>query len=262
MAVSAVVGRRRMLALPLLALAFVGVPVLIAGYLMAVELAAARRDGGQANWVVAVPYGILLGVGLLMWFVCRRRPGTWAYQGFYFGVAGCLPAILTAVYANTRGIDIALAVILQGVAPVVVCWVLGRLAYRMLTFPVVEDLADSRYEWTVPLRGLPRVALTIGTDQVGVVQQEGVFMFFLQLGPIANRWRRQLSSVDWVWDASTSGVAPPNLPKEIDAKSDGTTGPAVGIRVADNTCVLPVDDAQQVIRLLERRIAMRAGQPG
>lgn len=260
MAASAIVRRRQMLALPLLALVFVGVPVLIAGYLMVVELGAARRGGGQINWGVPATYGVVLGMGLIMWAFSRHRPGTWAHQGFYFGVAGALPAMATVLYASTRGIDIVLGVLIQFVAPIVAYIGLGTLAYRVLTFPVVEELADSRYEWTVPLRGLPRVALTIGTGEIGVVQHEAVVWWFLQLSPVAHRWRRPLAAVDMVWDATTNGFAPLILPKGIEVASGATTGPAVGVRVGKHTWVLPVDDAQQVIRLLERRIAMKAAR--
>lgn len=247
---SAVLRRRQLRATPLLSLAFAGVPALLIGYSLAVEL----------SWGMAAPGGIMLVAGLLTAYWSRHRPGRWAQRGFYFGLTGAIPALTTYIVAVVEDVELPLGAVgglALCVVPAIVCWGLGWLAHRVLTFPVVEELAESRYEWTLPLRGLRRVALTVGTADVGIAESQWAIVLFLHLDPVERRARVPLDEVDLVWDATTSGVAPASLPETVEATCDEITGAAVGIRGAGQTWVLPVDHAPQVVRLLQRRVATR-----
>ncbi|MFO7191794.1 hypothetical protein [Thermocrispum sp.] len=255
-----VVREREVRAHALLGFAFVGVPVVVSAYCLVVDaLLVDRPLGGAraayAGWVVAA-------LGVLLWIVLRRRPGRWPVFARVVVVATTL-ALVISVLVSSVGAERSLPLVLAAVVPVpfIVVGVpaLAARAARRLTMPLVPDMADSAYEWAIPVRGMRRVALTVGTTSLEVRKDASFLLELLDLDS-SRATKYPLSAVSWVWDASISGTAPANLPRAIRGEIDEVSGPAVGLRVYGHDWVLPVESADAVVALLRRRIGL--DEPG
>lgn len=190
MTTSAEVRRRQRLALPLLPVEFIGVPLIILGLVLAVEVRRAEETDAGFDVIQVVPVLILLALGAFIWSRNRFKPARWAASGAVFGTFG-------------GGL----------------CGLLGWTARRVLTRPVVEELADTRY------------ALA------------------------------QLTRVDEVHIDGYGCSVQPQLPLTIQAEVGAAPGPALGVQAGQLYWVIPVEDAGQVARLIQRRMRQSAGYP-
>jgi|SRR5690606_10304695 hypothetical protein len=238
--------------------ALVGVPLAAGAYYLAIN-AALKEDpalavkGACFSAVFAVP-------GALTWLFGGRRPGDWAMYAIYVNVWTALGLAFPMVFFVALGEEnpwrwlIVGAGLLAMPLILVASSALAARAARMLTLPVSAAMADSSYHWPIPLRGLRRTMLVVGTKVIEVRRQSIPVLDFFDIDHHSGGTKYPLTKVTWVWDATTNGEAPATLPKALKVDVETISGPAVGLRVDGHEWVLPVDRPAEVVALLQRRI--------
>lgn len=256
------VRRRELLALPLLALEFAGLPLAFLALAVSVESANAAEYERSFNWIQVVPSLIMLASGLWIWRRNRFLPARWAWRGVYFGGIGgfFVCGIAAALSVGLQGWLYDSLIYLfpfLGIIGAAACWALGWAARRVLTYPVDEQLADSRYEWEFGVRDAKRVALVVGTEELHIRES-----FTVSTGHDSSETRTRgeshhlrAVSVETVHIDGYGGRVQPLLPAQIQTPVGADPGPAVAVHAGQQTLVIPVRDAEQVSGLIQRRIA-------
>lgn len=268
MTTSAEVRRRQRLVQSLLAMEFVGVPLIFLGLSLVVEVRNAEENDAGFDVIQVVPVLIMLAAGAFIWSRNRFKPARWAVRGAVFGAFGGF-FVFGLIAIRSIGLDDPWFDGLTYVFPVAgvigggLCGLLGWAARRVLTRPVVEELADTRYELSFPVRDVKRVAVSVDEEKLHILET-------YSSGTGDNRRSRtrgeryalaQLTRVDEVHIDGYGGRVQPQLPPTIQAEVGASPGPALGVQAGRFYWVIPVEDAGQVARLIERRMRQSAGNP-
>ncbi|MDX6264746.1 MAG: hypothetical protein QOH84_6434, partial [Kribbellaceae bacterium] len=130
----------------------------------------------------------------------------------------------------------------------------GRYGFRVLMSPAIPELADSEYELSFRMRGLTRLRLSIGADQVRLHEQ----MVLQGPGGQETTVREKsypLSAVTGVHAVSLSGSERLKYPVPMKLAPASSPGPALILQAQGEDWVLPQNEAPAIAEILERRIA-------
>jgi hypothetical protein len=260
MTTSAEVRRRERIALPLYFLMYAGIPVLFLVLATIVTVEAGKEYERGFDAVQLIPSVIMLAAGMFLALRRRHKPGKWAGGGGLFGAVGGL-FVFGLIAIQSIGLDGELFEFLSsGFAFAVplfggLGWVLGWGARRVLTNPVVGDLADSRYEWTFRVRDTRRVRVDVDLKLVSLLETYSVGS-----GDNASTRTRgekiPLAHLSEVGAVTTGAQWPPRLPSSIQAAPGQEPGPALVIPHGKIQWIVPVDEAEGVAQLIQRRISL------
>lgn len=240
---------------PLLALEFVGVPLLYLGLTIAAELTPdpleqSALSSGPTFDVMGLLPAVLVGVAaLLIWRKVRHTPSSWATAGIGIGAVVLVVSIGFSSGLGALVGSVGLPAI--GLGTVALCAGLGWAARKLLVGTLPVEFADSPYEWSFRVRGATNVQLVIGTEQVSVRERRSS-------GASSSRTTTAsypLHTVTFVGDTAIDGTTVvPQLPKQIQTEVPVLPGQAVVVEVRDQRLVIPVDNAEEVRPLLHRRV--------
>lgn len=266
MTTSAEVRRRERIALPLLTVMYVGVPLVFLALAVIVEQHNSTDSERGFDWIQVIPSTIMLATGV---FLLRRRRYTlakWAGGGGLFGAIGGF-FVFGIISIQAIGLDgeffDKLSYSFVFAAPLFggICWLLGHSARRVLTYPVVAELADSPYVWTFRVRDARRV--TVGIDMRHLSIMETYSVGSGDNATTRSRGERiALAHLSEIGAVTVDGAMPPQLPSAIQSQVDTAPGPALVIPRGKARLVVPVDEADSIAQLIQRRISLaRTEQP-
>lgn len=262
---SAEVRRRERLALPLLAASYGGVPLLLLGLAVAVELRSAEEDDRAFDLMQVVPALVMLLVGGFLLYRNRARPVRWASSGVAFGAAGGF-FVFGIVAIRSIGLDdplfdgLTYAFPFAAAAAAGLCGLLGWAARRVLSTPVVPELAQSRYAWSFPVRDAKRVHVDVDHEQLAILEH-----YSHGTGETSRSGERgerlllsSLTRVELVHIDGYGGRVQPVLPAQIQTPVGAEPGPALLVQAGSAQWVVPVVEAPAVVGLIQRRLPARS----
>jgi hypothetical protein len=243
------VGRRGRQAQLVVALVYLGIPLL---FLALVLWISASADSDSFNW----PAGLLpLAMLVIGWFVRKRhryKPSRWGGAGLWLGG---ITALFTSFYTIVIDLDwLATLFLPAAVVGGIIGMGFGRYAERVLMVPPVAELAESPYELSFRLRGLTKLRLVIGSDAVTLLEKVRVRTAD---GPSTDEKARTypFADITGVYDVTLSGVERLKYPVTLQTAPASTPGPALILQAQGADWVLPHNDAPIITQILNRRIA-------
>jgi hypothetical protein len=229
-------------------LVYVGIPVFFLGLVLWIS---AASDQGAAKWAAALVPLALLAAGWWLRGKSRYKPARWPRAGF---LIGGVTALFTAFDAMLLGADGLTAWSLPiTIAGAIVGTGFGRYGFRALMMPAIAELADSEYELSFRMRGLTRLRLSVGVDQVTLHEQ-----MVLQTVDGQTTVREKsypLTAVTGVHAVSLTGSERLRYPVAMKLAPASSPGPALILQAQGEDWVLPQNEAPAIAELLERRIA-------
>ncbi|GAA1568518.1 hypothetical protein GCM10009804_26230 [Kribbella hippodromi] len=220
------------------AVTYVGIPV---GLLVVVALIAA--SGPVAAWAGCVVPLAMLVAGVVLLRRHRYQPRWWnAVAGLFGGAAG----LMITLFPLAVGVWWPAVLALPGlIAGIVAGLALARLADRTLLVPFVPELAETPYELVFRLRGIPLAAVLVGADNVTI-----------QAHPVPRSEHQfqtyPLSDVTGTYEFSLSGAERLKFPIAV-THAAASPGPAVILQAKGQDWVLPTNQAETLIDVLNRR---------
>jgi hypothetical protein len=204
------------------------------------------------NWQAGL---LPLAMLVLAWFLRSRhryKPQRWAGVGAFFGAVTGLfvafyPIVLDVYWPAYLFLPAMWLGMVLGVG-------LARYAERVLLVPVVPELADTQYELFFRLRGLRLTTLTVGTESV-TIQGRAMLRNRSGLNPSDLGRTYPLTAITGVHEVSLTGLERLKYPITLPIPPIGTAGPAVILQASGEDWVLPTDQAETLVQLLNRRIA-------
>jgi hypothetical protein len=227
---------------------YIGIPLVFLGLVLWIS---AASDEGAAKWAAAVVPLAVLAAGWRWRAKNRYRPARWPRAGWLMGGGVALVTSLAGTVLGTGPSAIwALPIALGGA---VVGAGFGGYGFRALMMPAIAELADSEYELSFRMRGLTRLRLSVGADQVTLHEQmvlQGVD------GETTVREKSYpLAAVTGVHAVSLSGAERLRYPVAMKLAPASSPGPALILQAQGEDWVLPQNEAPAIAEILERRIA-------
>lgn len=227
---------------------YLGIPLIFLGLILWI---CAASDEGAVKWAAAlVPLALLAG-GWQWRAKSRYLPARWPRAGLLMGTLAALFTSLTAtVLGHSWSAWLALPITLGGA---VVGAGFGGYAFRALMMPAIAELADSEYELSFRMRGLTRLRLSVGADQVTLHEQ-----MVLQTVDGETTVREKsypLTAVTGVHAVTLSGSERLKYPVAMKLAPASSPGPALILQAQGEDWVLPQTEAPAIAEILERRIA-------
>ncbi|MDX6264195.1 MAG: hypothetical protein QOH84_5883, partial [Kribbellaceae bacterium] len=140
---------------------YIGIPLIFLGLVLWIS---AASDEGAVKWAAALVPLVVLAVGWWRRGKSRYAPVRWSGAGF---LLGGVTALFTTFDVDLLGADsLALWALPITIIGTIVGSGFGRYGFRVLMSPAIPELADSEYELSFRMRGLTRLRLSIGADQV------------------------------------------------------------------------------------------------
>ena len=227
---------------------YVGIPLIFLGLVLWIS---AASDEGAVKWAAALVPVAVLAVGWWRRGKSRYKPVRWPRAGF---LIGGVTALFTAFDAKLLGADGLTAWSLPiTIGGAIVGTGFGRYGFRALMIPAIPELADSEYELSFQMRGLTRLRLSVGADQVTLHEQ-----MVLQTvdGETSVREKSYpLTAVTGVHAVTLSGAERLRYPVAMKLAPASSPGPALILQAQGQDWVLPQNEAPAIAEILERRIA-------
>ncbi|GAA3568842.1 hypothetical protein [Kribbella ginsengisoli] len=227
---------------------YVGIPLI---FLALVLWVSAASDEGPAKWAAALVPVAVLAAGWRWRAKSRYRPVRWPRAGF---LLGGVAALLTAFDAKVLGADGLTAWALPiTVAGAIVGTGFGRYGFRVLMMPAIPELADSEYELSFRMRGLTRLRMSIGAEQVTLHEQ--MVLQTLDGESTVREKSYPLTALTGVYAVTLSGSERLKYPVAMKLAPASSPGPALILQAQGEDWVLPQNEAPAIAEILERRIA-------
>jgi hypothetical protein len=228
---------------------YVGIPLIFLGLVLWITAAA---DSGAVKWAAVLVPVAVLAVGWWRRGKSRYKPVRWPRAGF---LIGGVTALFTAFDAMLLGADGLTAWSLPiTIVGAIVGTGFGRYGFRVLMSPAIPELADSPYELSFRMRGLTRLRLSIGADQVTLHEQ-----MVLQAADGRETTVREkaypFTAVTGVHAVSLSGAERLRYPVPMRLAPASSPGPALILQAQGHDWVLPQNEAPAIAEILDRRIA-------
>lgn len=227
---------------------YVGIPLIFLGLVLWIT---AASDEGAVKWVGALVPLAALTIGWWRRGKSRYIPARWPRAG---SLLGGVTALFTAFDVDVLGAD---SLALWSLPITIVGTILGsgfgRYAFRVLMMPAIPELADSEYELSFRMRGLTRLRLSVGADQVTLHEQ-----MVLQTVDGETTVREKsypLTAVTGVHAVTLSGAERLRYPVAMKLAPASSPGPALILQAQGQDWVLPQNEAPAIAEILERRIA-------
>jgi hypothetical protein len=236
-AVSSLEARHRQ-AQRVVAIVYLGIPLVFLGLTLWIS-------SETGNWPAALVPLALLAIGWWWRGKSRYQPATWRLAGF---VMGGVAAVFTAFHAS-----LALWFLPIGIAGAILGVALAGYGFRQLMSPAIPELADSPYELTFRMRGLTRLRLSIGTDQVTLHE-----LMVAQSAEGREKIERDksypLTAVTGVHAVELSGHERLKYPVTMKLAPASSPGPALILQAQGDDWVLPHNEAPAIAEILNHRI--------
>lgn len=260
-------------AIPLLLLAFAGVPVAL--YLVNSWTSFLHYRMFRDTWLpepaelgqLAAGYSGVTGLTVVLLLLFRRIPVVWpglslimsAPFGFMtlvtsdFYPSGQRPGVVVRFIAETP--------FLVGGVAMALAWGMTHLAVRVLTRPWAADVADGLLELTTPLRGKGRLRVRRDRLLLDKLSFPGGRVPVIGSGKFSTKVRQlaipypQLRTVQIGQITERSSLRLPN-----GGVVELTVGPGLRIEGTHQQWVLPLPDAERVAEVVNRRAATASGR--
>ncbi|MEU4390913.1 hypothetical protein [Kribbella sp. NPDC023855] len=230
---------------------YLGIPLVFLGLTLWIS---AEAD----NWQAALIPLALLAAGWWRRGKSRFKPANWRWAGL---TMGGVTAMFTSFYTIVLdSASLALWFLPIGVGGAIIGAALAGYGFRQLMSPAIPELAESPYELSFRMRGLTRLRLSIGADQVAL--HELMVAQSAEGGQTTERDKRYpLTAVTGVHAVELSGHERLKYPVPMKLAPASSPGPALILQAQGEDWVLPHDDAPVITEILNRRIAtVRSGK--
>jgi hypothetical protein len=226
---------------------YIGIPLVFLGLVVWISAA----DGEALDWAATLVPLALLAVGWWLRGKNRYTPARWPRTGF---LMGGVTALFTGFYAKLLGADWLTAWALPlTIVGAIVGTGFGRYAFRSLMSPAIPELAESQYELSFRMRGVTRLRLSIGADQVAL--HEYMVLQTVEGDTAVREKSYPLTAVTGVYAVTLSGSERLKYPVTMKLAPASSPGPALILQAQGQDWVLPQSEAEAIAEILDRRIA-------
>jgi hypothetical protein len=245
--VSSLEARQRQAQL-VVSIVYIGIPLIFLGLVLWI---CAASDEGAVKWAAALVPLALIAAGWRWRGKNRYRPAQWPRAGWLIGGGVALVTSLVAtVLGNGPSAIWALPIAVGGA---VLGAGFGGYGFRVLMMPAIPELADSEYELSFRMRGLTRLRLSVGADQVTLHEQ--MVLQTLDGQTTVREKSYPLTALTGVHAVTLSGSERLKYPVAMKLAPASSPGPALILQAQGEDWVLPQNEAPAVAEILERRLA-------